>query len=137
MKTKKNILFEISMYAILVLLAVAIKFEVPFISPIMALIAGVLSIMYFFTFKHWFKDEKNIVLKVVGFVVMAYIPVSYMFAALDYPFARYITAISVISFIIYWIIRFTRKSIKIESILQRIWFICLWLFLTLSAVMTY
>jgi hypothetical protein len=127
MKTRKSIKLEMGMYVILILLAIAKKLGVPFMSPLLCLIAIGVSIMYYYAFQHWFKDEKNKLLKVVGYYVMSLIPFSFLFIILVWPFAHFILLFAGILFHVYWIIRFARKSIKMESILQKIWFFCLWL----------
>ncbi len=106
---KKSIQIEIILYGILILLGILSINQLPYTGIILVFYGGLLPFCYPFL-KHWHKDEKSIALKIIGFFVMSFVPISFVFIIKDYPGKDIITIAAVGLFIVYWAVRFIRKT---------------------------
>ncbi len=106
---KKSIQLELILYGILILLGIFSANQLSYAGIILVFYAGLLPFCYPFL-KHWHKDEKSIALKIIGFFVMSFVPISFVFIIKDYPGKDIITLTAVGLFIVYWAVRFIRKT---------------------------
>jgi uncharacterized membrane protein len=112
---------EIIMYSALIALMILNVNNVPFSSIALYIYTPLMGFFYYFSFHHWFKDEKNEVISVIGRNIMALIPISIMFVVKDFQGKNFLVLLVLLAMSIYWTgIRLSRKSISFGK-WQKVW----------------
>jgi hypothetical protein len=134
---KKSVIIEVIGYIILVILLIASFNKIHYTTEALLIYACLFSSVYFFGFNHWFRDEKNIALKILGMIIMSIIPIATVFIVLDYPGKDIVMLYHLVTFIPYWIIRrYLRNTIHQTTDFEKVWIYILFMMVPMTSTIT-